>query len=62
MDLMKRRGNQLTLGRSWKVSEIKQLATMAGNTHTKLIAKHLGRSYESVRKMAWREGISLRRN
>jgi hypothetical protein len=61
MDLMKRRGNQLSLGRHWTTMEVKQAREMAGEVHSKIIARKLNRSYESLRQMAKREHISLRR-
>lgn len=56
------RGNQKTLGRGWQDKEVETLRKMAGKTHTKLIARILDRSYESVRRKAFQERIPLRRN
>ena len=56
----KTRGNQKTLGRPWLDIDIKLIRLMAGTTKPRLIAKLFDRSYESLRQMAKREGISLR--
>lgn len=55
-----RRANQLSLGRPWLDIDIKLIRLMAGTTKPRLIAKLFDRSYESLRQMAKREGISLR--
>ncbi|MGY6030710.1 hypothetical protein [Phytobacter sp. AG2a] len=55
------RSNQLSQGRPWTPSEITKVKRLAGTIHTKLIARQINRSYESLRQMAKREGISLRR-
>lgn len=56
----KTRGNQKSLGRPWLDIDIKLIILMAGTTKPRLIAKLVDRSYESLRQMAKREGISLR--
>lgn len=56
----KTRGNQKSLGRPWLDIDIKLIRLMAGTTKPRLIAKLFDRSYESLRQMAKREGISLR--
>lgn len=61
MGLMKRRGNQLSLGRHWTDEEVDKARELAGTIHSKYIARQLDRSYESLRQMAKREQISLRR-
>lgn len=55
------RHNQLSHGRSWSEPEINTVRKLAGTIHTKLIARQINRSYESLRQMAKREGIRLRR-
>ncbi len=55
------RSNQLSQGRPWLEKEIETLKNLAGTINTKLIARQLNRSYESIRQMAKREHISLRR-
>jgi len=62
MEYRSRRGNQLTLGRDWLERDVILLKSLAGKTKPKLIARILNRSYESVRQMAKRKGLSLRRN
>ena len=62
MNVMKRRGNQLSLGRRWTEEEVNQARELAGTIHSKYIARQLDRSYESLRQMAKREHISLRRH
>ncbi|EPT6931522.1 hypothetical protein ACVRUG_001053 [Cronobacter malonaticus] len=57
----KRRGNQQTLGRNWTTTELNLIKSLAGTVHPKVIARRLNRSYESIRQMAKREHISLRR-
>lgn len=57
----KRRGNQQTLGRNWTTKELTLIKSLAGTVHPKIIARQLNRSYESIRQMAKREHISLRR-
>ncbi|WP_239825784.1 hypothetical protein [Cronobacter sakazakii] len=37
------------------------IKSLAGTVHPKVIARQLNRSYESIRQMAKREHISLRR-
>lgn len=56
-----RRGNQISHGRPWLDKEIELVRRLAGTIHTKLIARQTNRSYESLRQMAKREGISFRR-
>ena len=51
------RGNQLSQGRPWLDKEIETVKRLAGTIHTKLIARQINRSYESLRQMAKREGI-----
>ncbi len=51
------RGNQLSHGRPWLDKEIETVKRLAGTIHTKLIARKINRSYESLRQMAKREGI-----
>jgi hypothetical protein len=58
----KQRGNQKSLGRHWLDIDIKLIRLMAGTTQPKLIAKLFDRSYESIRQLAKREGIKLRRH
>jgi len=60
-DLYEVRYNQLSQGRPWQDKEIKTVKRLAGKIHTKLIARQINRSYESLRQMAKREGISFRR-
>jgi hypothetical protein len=60
MEMMKRRGNQLSNGRHWTTGEVSKAREMAGKVHSKQIARLLDRSYESLRQMAKREHISLR--
>ena len=59
MEYRSRRGNQLSIGRGWQDSEKTLLEQMAGRTKAKIIARSLNRSYESVRQMAKRLGLSL---
>jgi len=48
-------------GKSWTPADVKQLATEAkGNTPTRVIALHMGRSPESIYSKASEEGISLK--
>jgi len=54
------RGNQLSHGRPWDASDIASVREMAGSIHSKHIARKINRSYESLRQMCKREGISLR--
>jgi len=61
MLLFRRRGNQLSNGRHWTTMEVRQAREMAGTVHSKIIARKLNRTYESLRQMAKREHISLRR-
>lgn len=56
----RRRGNQKTLGRPWTYIEIGLLKELAQTQSPKQIAKKLNRSYESVRKMAFRCDIRFR--
>lgn len=60
-DIYAVRTNQLSQGRPWTPTEISKVKRLAGTIHTKLIARQINRSYESLRQMAKREGISLRR-
>jgi hypothetical protein len=55
------RSNQLSHGRPWGESDIESVREIAGTIHSKLIARQINRSYESLRQMCKREGISLRR-
>lgn len=55
------RHNQISHGRPWSEPEINTVRKLAGTIHTKLIARQINRSYESLRQMAKREGIRLRR-
>lgn len=55
------RHNQISHGRPWSELEINTVRKLAGTIHTKLIARQINRSYESLRQMAKREGIRLRR-
>lgn len=55
------RHNQISHGRHWSEPEINTVRKLAGTIHTKLIARQINRSYESLRQMAKREGIRLRR-
>lgn len=55
------RHNQISHGRLWSETEINTVRKLAGTIHTKLIARQINRSYESLRQMAKREGIRLRR-
>lgn len=54
------RGNQLSHGRPWDASDVASVREMAGSIHSKYIARKINRSYESLRQMCKREGISLR--
>lgn len=48
-------------GTDWKPSEVKQLRQEAkGNTPTRVIGLHLGRTENAVRNRASQEGISLK--
>ncbi|MEC3905280.1 hypothetical protein VOF77_23730 [Leclercia adecarboxylata] len=54
------RGNQLSHGRPWGDADIASVREMAGSIHSKYIARKINRSYESLRQMCKRKGISLR--
>ncbi|GAB0828748.1 hypothetical protein ZA09F29_01860 [Escherichia coli] len=54
------RPNQMSHGRPWDASDIASVRKMAGSIHSKHIARKINRSYESLRQMCKREGISLR--
>jgi len=56
-DIYAVRSNQLSQGRPWLDKEIATVKRLAGTIHTKLIARQINRSYESLRQMAKREGI-----
>lgn len=56
-DIYAVRSNQLSQGRPWLDKEIETVKRLAGTIHTKLIARQINRSYESLRQMAKREGI-----
>lgn len=56
-DIYAVRSNQLSQGRPWLDKEIETVRRLAGTIHTKLIARQINRSYESLRQMAKREGI-----
>lgn len=62
-DIYEIRSNQLSQGRPWTQQEIELVRSLAETKtiHTKLIARQTNRSYESLRQMAKREGISFRR-
>ena len=48
-------------GKPWTSGEVKQLRQEAkGNTHTRVIGLHLGRTETSVRAKASENGISLK--
>jgi hypothetical protein len=48
-------------GKAWTSKDVSQLRKEAkGNTPTRVIGLHLGRSEEAVRNKAWGENISLK--
>jgi len=59
-DVYKLRPNQISHGRPWEVSDVASVREMAGSIHSKYIARKINRSYESLRQMCKRKGISLR--
>lgn len=61
-DIYKMRADQISHGRPWSQPEIEEVITHAGKIKAKLIARIIDRSYESLRQMAKRNGISLRLN
>lgn len=61
MQYRSRRGNQVTVGRDWTMQEVNHVKSMAGKVKSRALAWSINRSYESLRQMAKREGISLRR-